>query len=188
VKFHATPLPGVVLVEPRVFEDPRGFFMETYHGPRFAAAGIAQKFVQDNHTRSVRNTLRGLHFQVTHPQGKLVRVVAGEVFDVAVDLRRGAPTFARWHGVRLSAENRMQIYVPPGFAHGFCVLSDAADVIYKCTEVYDPTGDRSIRWDDPTIGIDWPVTDPLLSAKDAAAPTLDAYTGDLFSHAGPEAP
>jgi dTDP-4-dehydrorhamnose 3,5-epimerase len=188
VKFHATPLPGVVLVEPQVFEDARGFFMETYHGPRFAAAGIARKFVQDNHTRSVRNTLRGLHFQVTHPQGKLVRVVAGEVFDVAVDLRRGAPTFARWHGVTLSADNRLQIYIPPGFAHGFCVLSDAADVIYKCTEVYDPKGDRSIRWDDPTIGIDWPLTDPLLSAKDAAAPTLDAYTGDLFSHAGPEAP
>ena len=184
MKFHATPLPGVVVVEPQVFEDARGFFMETYHAPRFAEAGIAQKFVQDNHTRSVKHTLRGLHFQVTRPQGKLVRVVAGEVFDVAVDLRRGAPTFARWHGVTLSAENRLQIYIPPGFAHGFCVLSDTADVIYKCTEVYDPGGDRAIRWDDPAIGIDWPVQDPILSAKDAAAPTLDTYTGDLFAYAG----
>jgi len=184
VKFHATPLPGVVVVEPQVFEDARGFFMETYHAPRFAEAGIAQTFVQDNHTRSVRHTLRGLHFQVTRPQGKLVRVAAGEVFDVAVDLRRGAPTFARWHGVALSAENRLQIYIPPGFAHGFCVLSDTADVIYKCTEVYDPGGDRAIRWDDPAIGIDWPVNDPILSAKDAAAPTLESYTGDLFAYAG----
>jgi len=184
VKFHATPLSGVVLVEPRVFEDARGFFMETYHAPRFAAAGIGQEFVQDNHTRSVKSTLRGLHFQVTRPQGKLVRVVAGEVFDVAVDLRRGSPTFARWHGLVLSAENRLQIYIPPGFGHGFCVLSDTADVLYKCTEVYDPGGDRSIRWDDPRIGIDWPVRDPLLSAKDAAAPTLDAYAGDLFDFAG----
>jgi dTDP-4-dehydrorhamnose 3,5-epimerase len=184
VKFHATPLPGVVVVEPQVFEDARGFFMETYHAPRFAEAGIAQKFVQDNHTRSVKHTLRGLHFQVTRPQGKLVRVVAGEVFDVAVDLRRGAPTFACWHGVTLSADNRLQIYIPPGFAHGFCVLSDTADVIYKCTEVYDPGGDRSIRWDDPAIGIDWPVKDPILSAKDAAAPTLETYTGDLFKFSG----
>jgi dTDP-4-dehydrorhamnose 3,5-epimerase len=188
VKFHATPLTGVVLVEPRVFEDARGFFMETYHAPRFAAAGIRLPFVQDNHARSVKNTLRGLHFQVTRPQGKLVRVVAGKVFDVAVDLRRGAPTFAQWHGAVLSAENRLQIYIPPGFGHGFCVLSDTADVIYKCTDVYDPAGDRAIRWDDPQIAIDWPVTDPILSPKDAAAPTLDAYTGELFPYAGPEAP
>jgi dTDP-4-dehydrorhamnose 3,5-epimerase len=184
VKFHATPLPGVVLVEPVVFEDARGFFMETYHAPRFAAAGIPQAFAQDNHTRSVRHTLRGLHFQVTRPQGKLVRVVAGEVFDVAVDLRRGSPTFARWHGQVLSADNRLQIYIPPGFAHGFCALSDTAEVLYKCTEVYEPAGDRSIRWDDPAIGIDWPVHNPILSAKDAAAPTLEAYTGDLFEFTG----
>jgi len=188
VKFHATPLPGVVVVEPTVFEDARGFFMETYHAPRFAAAGVRLPFVQDNHTRSVKGTLRGLHFQVTRPQGKLVRVVAGEVFDVAVDLRRGAPTFARWHGQVLSAENRLQIYIPPGFAHGFCVLSDTADVLYKCTDVYDPQGDRSIRWDDPAIGVDWPVMEPILSPKDAAAPTLDAYDGDLFPYAGPETP
>lgn len=189
MKFHATTLMGVVRIEPTVHEDGRGFFMETYHGPRFAAAGIAMPFVQDNHSRSVKGTLRGLHFQVGRPQGKLVRVVAGEIFDVAVDLRRGSPTYCRWHGERLSEANRLQIWVPPGFAHGFCVLSEAADVIYKCTEVYDPAAERALRFDDPAFSIDWPVADPVLSPKDAGAPTLDGYEGELFDFAGgPETP
>jgi dTDP-4-dehydrorhamnose 3,5-epimerase len=175
MKFHPTPLPGVVLVEPTVFSDPRGFFMETYHAPKFAEAGV-----QDNHSRSVKDTLRGLHYQIERPQGKLVRVVAGEVFDVAVDIRRGSPTFGRWHGVNLSADNRLQLYVPPGFAHGFCVVSDTADVIYKCTDVYAPKGERTIRWDDPELAVAWPVARPLLSEKDAAAPTLAEMADDLF--------
>jgi len=183
VKFHPTPLAGVVRIEPTVFTDPRGFFMETYHAPKFAAGGIAAAFVQDNHSRSVRGTLRGLHFQVGRPQGKLVRVVAGEVFDVAVDIRRGSPTFGRWHGVNLSEENRLQLYIPPGFAHGFCVVSDTADVIYKCTDVYSPQGERTIRWDDPALAIAWPVPEPLLSEKDAAAPTLAEMGDDLFGSA-----
>jgi dTDP-4-dehydrorhamnose 3,5-epimerase len=180
VKFHATPLPGVVVVEPQVFEDARGFFMETYHAPKFAEAGISEAFVQDNHSRSVKDTLRGLHYQIERPQGKLVRVVAGEVFDVAVDIRQGSPTFGRWHGVNLSADNRLQLYVPPGFAHGFCVVSDTADVIYKCTDVYAPKGERTIRWDDPELAVAWPVARPLLSEKDAAAPTLAEMADDLF--------
>jgi dTDP-4-dehydrorhamnose 3,5-epimerase len=180
LKFRPTALPGVVLIEPTVFQDARGFFMETYHAPRFAAAGIDVAFVQDNHSRSVRNTLRGLHYQIVRPQGKLVRVVAGEVFDVAVDLRRGSPTFARWHGAVLSAANRLQLYIPPGFAHGFCVLSDVADLIYKCTDIYAPEGERTIRWDDPRIGLAGPVAAPVLSPKDAAAPALDALGDDLF--------
>jgi dTDP-4-dehydrorhamnose 3,5-epimerase len=180
MKFHPTPLPGVVLVEPTVFSDPRGFFMETYHAPKFAEAGISEAFVQDNHSRSVQDTLRGLHYQIERPQGKLVRVVAGEVFDVAVDIRRGSPTFGRWHGVNLSADNRLQLYVPPGFAHGFCVVSDTADVIYKCTDVYAPKGERTIRWDDPELAVAWPVARPLLSEKDAAAPTLAEMADDLF--------
>jgi dTDP-4-dehydrorhamnose 3,5-epimerase len=180
MKFHPTPLPGVLLVEPTVFTDPRGFFMETYHAPKFAEGGISESFVQDNHSRSVKDTLRGLHYQIERPQGKLVRVVAGEVFDVAVDIRQGSPTFGRWHGVNLSADNRLQLYVPPGFAHGFCVVSDTADVIYKCTDVYAPKGERTIRWDDPGLAIAWPVARPLLSEKDAAAPTLAEMGDDLF--------
>ena len=180
MNFLPCPLPGVLRVEPDVFADPRGFFMETYHADKFAAGGITLPFVQDNHSRSVKGTLRGLHFQIQRPQGKLVRVVAGEVFDVAVDIRRGSPTFGRWHGETLSAENRLQLWVPPGYAHGFCVLSETADVIYKCTDVYAPGGERTIRWDDPTLAIRWPVSSPLLSAKDAAAPTLEGLGDDLF--------
>lgn len=182
--FHPTPLAGVVLVEPRVFGDSRGFFMETYRADRFKEGGIDLPFVQDNHSRSLGNTLRGLHYQIEHPQGKLVRVVAGEVFDVAVDLRKGSPTFARWHGERLSADNRLQMYIPPGFAHGFCVLSEAAEVIYKCTDTYAPQGERAIRWNDPELAIDWPVANPLLSAKDADAPTLAEMRDELFVYLG----
>jgi len=184
VIFHPTPLAGVVRVEPKVFEDPRGFFMETYRADRFKEAGIDLPFVQDNHSRSLKGTLRGLHYQVGRPQGKLLRVVSGEVFDVAVDLRKGSPTFARWHAERLSSDNRLQLYIPPGFAHGFCVLSDMAEIVYKCTDVYAPGGERAIRWDDPELAIDWPVKEPLLSAKDAAAATLAEMRDDLFAYLG----
>jgi dTDP-4-dehydrorhamnose 3,5-epimerase len=172
VRFLPTTLRDVVLVEPRVHGDERGFFMETWHRERFAQAGIDCQFVQDNHSRSVRGTLRGLHFQLNHVQGKLVRVTSGEVFDVAVDVRRSSPTFGHWEGVRLSAANRRSLWVPPGFAHGFLVLSDVADFVYKCTDYYDPESERAIRWDDPAIGVDWPLepgTMPILSARDAAA-------------------
>ena len=155
--FLATDLPGVLIVEPAVFDDGRGYFMETHHRDKFTDAGIGLAFVQDNHSHSVKNTLRGLHFQEPHAQGKLIRVVSGEVFDVAVDVRRGSPDFGRWTGVRLTAENRRQLWVPPGFAHGVATLSDVADVIYKCTEVYAPEDEHVILWNDPDIGIDWPL-------------------------------
>jgi dTDP-4-dehydrorhamnose 3,5-epimerase len=167
-----TALPGVMLVEPVVHRDSRGFFLETYHERRYREAGIAATFVQDNHSRSGRGTVRGLHFQVRRPQGKLVRAVAGEMFDVAVDIRRGSPTFGRWVGARLSSENFRQIYVPPGFAHGFCILSDVGEVEYKCTELYDAEDELGVAWNDPQIGIEWPLAEPLLSAKDKAAPRL----------------
>ena len=167
-----TALPGVILVEPVVHRDSRGFFLESYHQQRYREAGITVTFVQDNHSRSVRSTLRGLHFQVRRPQGKLVRALAGEMFDVAVDIRRGSHTFGKWVGARLSAENFRQIYIPPGFAHGFCILSEVGEVEYKCTELYDPTDDQAVAWNDPEIGIEWPLQDPLLSAKDKAAARL----------------
>lgn len=170
-----TPLaiPEVLLIEPRVFGDARGFFMETWHERTFAEAGIAARFVQDNHSRSARGVLRGLHYQLKKPQGKLVRVVSGEVFDVAVDLRRHSPSFGRWVGARLSEDNKHLLWVPPGFAHGFCVLSEHADFLYKCSEFYAPEDEHALRWDDPDIGIDWPLdVAPVLSAKDAAAPLL----------------
>ena len=167
-----TALPGVIVVEPVVHRDSRGFFLETYHERRYREAGITATFVQDNHSRSMRGTVRGLHFQVRRPQGKLVRALAGEMFDVAVDIRRGSPTFGRWVGARLSAENFRQIYVPPGFAHGFCILSEVGEVEYKCTELYDPEDELGIAWNDPQVGIEWPVSEPLLSAKDKAAPRL----------------
>lgn len=166
MQFIQTELAGVVVVEPQVFADERGFFMETYHRPKFAAAGIDLEFVQDNHSQSRRGVLRGLHYQLAQPQGKLVRVVRGSVFDVAVDLRRSSPTFARWVGYELSESNRRQLYVPPGFAHGFCVTSDVAEVIYKCTEVYTPQDERTVLWNDPALGIKWPIANPTVSAKD----------------------
>lgn len=182
MKVEQTSLPGAVLIKPDVFEDSRGYFMETWNAREFADNGIDAVFVQDNMSQSDRHTLRGLHYQVQRPQGKLVRVVLGEVFDVAVDLRRSSPTFGKYAGVLLSAENKHSFWVPPGFAHGFLVLSDQAAFEYKCTDYYAPEYERSIRWDDPDIGIDWPLPDgakPVLSAKDEAAVSLaqaDTYS------------
>ncbi|HSL83710.1 MAG TPA: dTDP-4-dehydrorhamnose 3,5-epimerase [Thermoanaerobaculia bacterium] len=178
MRFVETELPGVLVVEPTVHRDHRGFFLETYHRDKYAAGGIGAAFVQDNHSRSGRGTLRGLHAQGRRPQGKLVRCVEGAIFDVAVDIRRGSPTFGRWTGAELTAEDFRQLWVPPGFAHGFCVLSEAAQVEYKCTEVYLPEDELAIRWDDPEIGIDWPVAEPVLSERDRAAPRL-AEIADL---------
>lgn len=167
MEFVDTTLPGVKLIRPKVYADPRGYFMETYNARAFAAGGIPAPFVQDNHSRSVKGVLRGLHYQYPNWQGKLVRAVHGAVFDVAVDIRRDSPHFGRWYGTILSDENRHQLYIPPGFAHGFCVLSEFTDVVYKCTALYEPAQDCCILWNDPDIGIDWPLTEPLLSDKDA---------------------
>jgi dTDP-4-dehydrorhamnose 3,5-epimerase len=172
VRTEPTALPGVLLVEPDVHRDERGFFLETYHARKYAAAGIPALFIQDNHSRSQGAILRGLHAQLQRPQGKLVRAIEGSIFDVAVDIRRGSPTFARWVGYELSAENFRQLWVPEGFAHGFCVLASPAQVEYKCTAFYDSSDELSIAWDDPEIGIAWPIASPVLSAKDAAAPRL----------------
>lgn len=176
MKFLPTSdLPEVVVVEPSVLRDERGFFLEVYHQRKFREGGVPDTFVQDNHSCSVRGTLRGLHAQLTKPQGKLVRAVTGEIFDVAVDIRPGSPTFGRWVGEILSGENFRQLWVPPGFAHGFCVLSETAHVQYKCTELYDREDEIALLWNDPEIGIAWPVNDlgnPLLSPKDRAALTL----------------
>jgi dTDP-4-dehydrorhamnose 3,5-epimerase len=172
VKFVPTDLPDVILVEPDVHRDQRGFFLETYHQRKYAEGGVAGPFVQDNHSRSVRGTLRGLHAQRQHPQGKLVRAVEGEMFDVAVDIRPASPTFGRWVGVRLSGENFRQLYIPPGFAHGFCVLSEIVHVEYKCTDFYRPEDEIGVAWDDPDIGIAWPIRDPVISGKDRALPRL----------------
>lgn len=172
---HITPTkhPEVLLIEPDVFADPRGYFMETFHAEKFAASGLPTVFLQDNHSHSLRGVLRGLHYQLQHPQGKVVRVVNGEVLDVAVDIRTGSPRFGHWVAARLSAENRHQLYVPPGFAHGYCTLSEQADVLYKCTEVYMPADEYGIAWDDPGLAIDWPALDMLLSDKDRLHPRLD---------------
>ncbi|MFY0521859.1 dTDP-4-dehydrorhamnose 3,5-epimerase [Archangium gephyra] len=167
-----TELPGVLLLEPKRFGDDRGFFMEMFHAKRYADAGIPGPFVQDNFSRSAKGILRGLHFQEPHAQGKLVQVLAGAVYDVVVDVRRGSPTFGRFVGLELSVDNRRQLWVPAGFAHGFCVLSESADFHYKCTDVYMPASERGIAWNDPDLGIPWPVTSPLLSPKDSAAPRL----------------
>ncbi len=169
-----TAIPDVAVVEPQVHGDARGFFMESWNRRAFAAAGLDVDFVQDNHSRSRRGVLRGLHYQIRHPQGKLVRVVAGEVFDVAVDLRRASPTFGRAVGVRLSEANRRMLWIPPGFAHGFLVLSEWVDFLYKATDYYHPEHDRTLRWDDPALAIDWPLDgiEPTVSAKDAAGVPL----------------
>jgi dTDP-4-dehydrorhamnose 3,5-epimerase len=167
MKVSQTPLAGALILDPRVFEDERGFFLESYNEKTFAAIGLAEKFVQDNHSYSKRGVLRGLHYQVQKSQGKLVRVVSGEVLDVLLDLRRSSPTFGRWHSVRLSSENRRLAWIPAGFAHGFYVLSDGAHVLYKSTEFYFPELERTVVWNDPDLNIDWGVTaEPLLSAKD----------------------
>lgn len=168
-----TDIPDVKIIEPRVFRDQRGYFMETFHREKYLEAGIDIHFVQDNHSHSVRGTLRGLHYQIQQAQDKLVYVTHGEIFDVAVDIRRGSPTFGRWAGVVLNSENFRQIFIPRGFAHGFYTISETADVIYKCSDVYAPQHERGIRWDDPGIAIDWPLqAEPLLSDKDLTYPFL----------------
>jgi dTDP-4-dehydrorhamnose 3,5-epimerase len=175
VKVTHTSLPGVLILEPRVFGDERGFFMESWNARTFCeATGVEISFVQDNHSRSVRGVLRGIHYQVVKPQGKLIRAVAGSVLDVTVDLRRSSPTFRQWVAVQISAENRRQVWIPPGFGHGFLVQSEVAEIVYKATEYWHPEHDRCIRWNDAELGIDWRLgaTTPLLSAKDAQAPSL----------------
>ena len=167
MRVTSTSLPGVIIVAPDVHADGRGFFLETYQADRYRECGIAGPFVQDNHSRSAAGTLRGLHLQLRHPQGKLIRVVEGEILDVAVDVRRGSPTFGRWVGVNLSADNFKQIYIPTGFAHGFAVVSQTAQVEYKATDFYDPKGELGIAWNDPSLAISWPIATPILSARDA---------------------
>ena len=174
MKVIETGLPGVLLLEPKVFGDARGFFMETWQAARYHEIGMPERFVQDNHSRSRRGVLRGLHYQLTQPQGKLVWVTRGAVFDVAVDIRRGSPYFGRWYGCVLDDVDHRQLYIPPGFAHGFCVVSEEADFFYKCTDYYHPSSERGIAWDDPAIGIDWPLRDVALSGKDQANPRLAA--------------
>ena len=174
-----TRLPGVIVIEPDVHVDARGFFLETYHAEKYRAAGITGPFLQDNVSRSVRRTLRGLHLQLRHPQGKLIRVMEGEIYDVAVDVRRGSPDFGRWVGVYLSGGNFKQCWIPPGFAHGFCVVSDDAQIEYKCTEIYDPASEIGIAWNDPALAISWPIADPLLSDRDRTNPSLHAAGDQL---------
>ena len=180
MKAIPTAIPDVLILEPRVFEDERGFFYEAYNARTFeAVTGIVRTFVQDNHSRSVRNVLRGLHYQIKHPQGKLVRCTVGRIFDVAVDIRRSSPTFGKWVGVELSADNKRQLWIPEGFAHGFVVLSNVAEVQYKTTDYYAPEWDRTIRWDDPDLAIEWPLEgEPILSPKDRAGKWL--READLF--------
>jgi dTDP-4-dehydrorhamnose 3,5-epimerase len=181
MKLVETALPGVVVIEPKVFGDARGFFLESWNRQAMSDAGLGMDFVQDNHSRSAQGVLRGLHYQLENPQGKLVRVTQGAVFDVAVDIRRSSPNFGKWVGVELSEENHRMLWIPPGFAHGFLVLSETADFLYKCTTLYHPPSDRSLRWNDPDIGIAWPEAGlaPLLSAKDEAAPLLS--NAELFA-------
>lgn len=177
---ETTAIPGLLVIQPKVFGDPRGFFTETFQRQRYRDAGIAAEFVQDNFSRSSKGTLRGLHYQIQHPQGKLVQVLRGKIFDVVVDLRKTSPTFGRWLGFELSDETCQQVFVPPGCAHGFCVLSDSADFTYKCTDYYFPEHERSLLWNDPAIGIEWPLTEePLLSHKDRAGVPLDR--AEVFS-------
>lgn len=172
----STDLPEVKLIEPVVFRDARGYFLESFHAGRFRAAGLPVEFVQDNHSRSVAGVLRGLHYQLRHPQGKLVRVVTGRVYDVVVDIRRGSPRFGRWIGIELSADSQRMLYVPPGFAHGFCALSEVTDFLYKCTGVYMPDDEYGIAWNDPDLAIDWPEMEFILSGKDRALPGLRGNT------------
>lgn len=176
--FESTPIEGMIIVTPKVFGDDRGYFMETYKYEEFAAAGLDMQFVQDNQSKSKKGVLRGLHYQTTNPQGKLVRVIHGEVFDIGVDLRAGSETFGKWFGLCLSAENKKQLYVPEGFAHGFLVLSEEAEFVYKCTRTYDSSGEGGLRWDDPDIAVEWPlggVKEIFLSEKDKAQPFFAEY-------------
>lgn len=179
----ATELPGVVIIEPRVFRDARGFFMETYHEKKYTEAGIRARFVQDNHSFSTKGILRGLHYQLRQAQGKLIQVVTGEIYDVAVDIRRGSPTFGKWLGVTLSERNKRQIYIPPGLAHGFYVLSETTNVMYKCTDFYNAQDEYGILWSDPALKIDWPLEGaPIISPKDEKHPRL----ADVLPHHLPE--
>jgi len=175
-------IPGVLLLEPTVLRDHRGFFAETYQVQRYRDAGLAESFVQDNLSRSVRGTLRGLHFQEPHAQGKLIMALEGSVYDVVVDIRVGSPTFGRWYGLELSDGNLRQIYVPPGCAHGFCVTSETAIFLYKCTDYYSPRDERGVLWNDPALAISWPISDPILSAKDRQYPPLAAMKDELPSY------
>ena len=178
MEIQETPIPGVVVIEPRVFGDKRGLFMETYQDQRYRGAGVPAVFVQDNLSRSCRGALRGLHFQIQHPQGKLLQVFRGEIFDVAVDLRRDLPSFGKWFGVILSEDNHRQLYVPPGIAHGFYVVSETADVFYKCTDYYFPEHERTLLWSDPDVGVEWPLDGaPILSEKDKKGQLLSALPG-----------
>jgi dTDP-4-dehydrorhamnose 3,5-epimerase len=179
VRVTRCAIPDVLLVEPDVHRDARGFFLETYHAEKYRALGIADPFVQDNHSRSGQGTIRGLHLQVRRPQAKLIRVIEGEIFDVAVDVRRGSPTFGKWVASRLSADTMLECFVPAGFAHGFAVTSAAAQVEYKCTDVYDAANEIGIAWNDPALGIEWPVTSPILSPRDATNPPLSALADRL---------
>lgn len=182
MKFTPLEIPDVILVEPDVFGDARGFFTETYHADKYTAGGVGGPFVQDNFSLSRRGVLRGLHFQRRNPQGKLVFVTRGEVFDVAVDVRRSSPTFGRWVGRLLNDQNHHQMWIPPGFAHGFCVLSEEVEFLYKCTQLYDPASDGGIAWNDPDIGVAWPLPEPALSAKDLKLPRLREVPPDgLFA-------
>jgi dTDP-4-dehydrorhamnose 3,5-epimerase len=183
LRFAPSEIPGVILVEPHVHRDERGFFVETYHAGKYREGGIDAAFVQDNHSRSGRDTLRGLHAQAPRAQGKLVRVLQGEIWDVAVDVRRGSPTFGRHYGVVLSAENFRQLYVPPGLLHGFVVTSDVAEVEYKCTELYQPQDEFGVAWNDPELAIPWPVASPILSPRDAMAPPLARVRDRLIDFA-----
>ncbi len=180
MKVTALEIPGVLLIDPTMFKDQRGFFCETFHEQRYAEAGIRESFVQDNISHSVRGTLRGLHFQQPHAQGKLVMAVEGVVFDVVVDIRKGSPTFGKWYGLELSSDNCRQLYVPPGCAHGFCVTSERATFLYKCTDFYSPADERGIVWNDPALGITWPVPAPILSTKDRAYRTLEKMDTDYL--------
>ena len=180
LKFSETSLPGVKLIKPDIYKDPRGFFMEVYHKQRYSEVGIEKSFVQDNYSHSKQDTLRGLHYQLNHPQGKIIYVIRGEIIDVAVDIRRGSPDFGKWTSVNLSSENGYQVYIPEGFAHGFCVLSETADVIYKCTDFYTPGDDFGLLWSDPDMNIDWPVSAPSLSEKDLKNPKLSEISRDLL--------
>jgi dTDP-4-dehydrorhamnose 3,5-epimerase len=181
-QFVETPIPGVILVEPLVHQDDRGFFLESYHESRYRDGGIPERFVQDNHSSSVKNTLRGLHGQSPHPQGKLVRVIEGEVFDVTVDVRRGSPTYGKHFATRLSAHNFRQLYVPPGVLHGFLVTSDIAQFVYKCSDFYHAEAEFSVAWNDPEIGIEWPIESPILSEKDRCAPRLADVENQLIDY------
>lgn len=172
MKVIVADIPEILIIEPKVFTDDRGYFLETYQAEKFRAIGIAEPFVQDNHSHSMHGALRGLHYQEPGAQGKLMRCARGAMWDVAVDIRVGSPTYGKWFGLELSEQNKKMLWVPAGFAHGFCALTDDCDVIYKCTAYYAPANERGIAWNDPDIGIKWPISKPVLSAKDAAAPRL----------------